>query len=105
MRKGVWEASTGKFPNLSDVALRALCIHLTSCASERNWKLWGRVYTSSRTHVAQKRAHKMITFCFNSRAQKSDMEDMGLQMAVVEGDVQKAAVNLVDEDEDGSDGE
>ena len=47
----------------------------------------------------------MITFCFNSRAQKSDMEDMGLQMAVVEGDVQKAAVNLVDEDEDGSDGE
>ena len=27
----------------------------------------------------------MITYCFNSRAQQADMEDMGLQLAVVEG--------------------
>ena len=62
MRKTVWEATMERFPNLSEVALRVLSIHPTSCASERKWELWGRVYMSSRTALGKQRAQKMITF-------------------------------------------
>jgi hypothetical protein len=62
MRKAVWEAAKTQYPTLSEVALRVLSIHPTSCASERNWKLWGRVYTASRTALGKNRAQKMFTF-------------------------------------------
>jgi hypothetical protein len=36
-----------KYPLLSEVALRVMSVHPTSAAPERNWSLWGRVYTSA----------------------------------------------------------
>jgi hypothetical protein len=101
MRKAVWEAAKAQYPTLSEVALRALSIHPTSCASERNWKLWGRVYTASRTALGKNRAQKMITFCFNNRAQKAHMEDMGLQLAVIEGNAHAPTANAEREDSEG----
>jgi hypothetical protein len=61
------------------VALKLLVMHPTSASTERNWSLWGRVYVASRNALARiERARKMITFCFNSRAQKGSMEDLDL---------------------------
>ena len=54
-------------------------------ATERNWGLWGLVYTTSRNALGMERAKKMITFCFNSRAQGASIEDFGLLLSVVEG--------------------
>jgi hypothetical protein len=49
-RKGFWRRDGNcKYPDLAKVALRLLAAHSTSASTERNWTLWGRVYTSVRT--------------------------------------------------------
>jgi hypothetical protein len=106
MRKAVWETAKTQYPTLNKVALCVSSIHPTSCASERNWKLWGRVNAAIRTALGKNRAQKIITFCLN-RAKQADMEDMGLQLVVIGGNVYAAAVNAkvnaAEEDYDGSD--
>lgn len=69
---------------LSEVALRLLCCHPTSCAAERNWSLWAKVFLASRSSLGLERGRKLITFCFNSRAKSTDMSDFDLTLAVVE---------------------
>ena len=87
-RKGVWKRyGAHHFPKLTPIALRLLCCHPTSCAAERNWSLWGRVFQSSRSALALERARKMISFCFNSRAQGATLSDFDLTLAVVANDV------------------
>jgi hypothetical protein len=88
MRKGVWKRyGQDVFPELSTVALRLMSIHPTSCAAERNWSVWGRLYTSARNALGAERAKKMIAFSFNSRAQKVSMTDLFLDLALVEGEI------------------
>jgi hypothetical protein len=88
MRKGVWQRyGQDAFPELSAVALRLMSMHPTSCAAERNWSVWGRLYTSARNALGAERAKKMIAFSFNSRAQKASMTDLALDLALVEGEV------------------
>jgi hypothetical protein len=84
MRKGFWKRfGRTKYPLLSEVALRVMSVHPTSAATERNWSLWGRVYTSARNALGLERAKKMITFCFNDRAKAVDQDDFGLLLSVV----------------------
>jgi hypothetical protein len=90
VRKGLWKKAATSMPELSDVAIRVLCVHPTFCATERNWKMWGRVFTAARTHLGKSRAQKMISFCFNTRAQHLDMSDLALQLDVVERNVEAA---------------
>lgn len=86
MRKGVWKRYGSKqYPALAQVALRLLSMHGTSAATERNWALWGRVYTASRNRLGLERAKKLISFCFNSRAQSTSTDDFELLLSVVEG--------------------
>jgi hypothetical protein len=73
------------YPVLADAAIRLLCVHGTSCATERNWALWGRVYTASQNTLGLERAKKLIAFCFNSRAEVLRIDDFGLLLSVVEG--------------------
>jgi hypothetical protein len=86
MRKGVLKRY-GKtdFPELAEVVLRLLSLHPTSAATERNWSLWGRVYTSARNALGLKRAKKLIVFCFNSWFKLVSQDDFGLLLSVVEG--------------------
>jgi hypothetical protein len=44
--------------------------------------MWGRVFTAACTHFGKTRAQKMISFCFNTRAQHLDMSDLALQLDV-----------------------
>jgi hypothetical protein len=68
-RKWLWKRyGRQTFPALSDAAIRLLCVHGTSCATGRNWALWGRVYTASQNNLGMERTKKLIAFCFNSRA-------------------------------------
>jgi hypothetical protein len=84
-RKGVWRRyGVEAHGALAKVALRLLSMHATSAASERNWALWGRVYGASRNALGMERAKKLITFCFNSRAEKARVDDFGLLLSVME---------------------
>lgn len=74
------------FPELAAVALRSMSVHPTSCAAERNWSIWGRLYTASRNALGAERAKKMIAFSFNSRAQKASMVDLALDLALVQSE-------------------
>jgi hypothetical protein len=66
------------------VALRLLAAHSTSSSAERNWTLWGRVYTSARTALGLERAKKLITFCFNDHCRVADQNDFHLLLETVE---------------------
>ncbi len=49
-----------RFPLLSMVAVRVLSMHTTSCACERNWSLWGRVFAKGRSSLLIATAEKVI---------------------------------------------
>jgi hypothetical protein len=84
MRTGFWRRfGYTKYQLLSEVALRVMSVHPTPAATERNWSLCGRVYTSARNALGLERAKEMITFCFND----CDQGDFGLLLSVVEGKV------------------
>lgn len=84
-RASVWrKKGADLWPELTKVALQLLAMHPTSASTERNWSLWGRVYTASRNSLSLERARKMITYCFNSRAQQASMEDFDLLLSTVE---------------------
>jgi hypothetical protein len=87
MRKGLWKKyASQQYPALAKVVVRLLCLHATSAATERNWSLWGRVYTSARNALGLERAKKLITFCFNDRAEVQDQNDFALLLSVIEGE-------------------
>ena len=46
--------------------------------------MWGRVFTSARSHPRKLRAQKMHTFGYNNQAQQLDTSDIALQLEVVE---------------------
>jgi hypothetical protein len=59
---------------LADVAQRLLRAHVTSAATERDWSLWGRVYNSSRSQLAQERDKKLIAICSDAKSKKLSTE-------------------------------
>ena len=59
----------------------------TSAATERNWSLWGRVFTAARSRLGLVGAKKLITFCFNDRAAIKSDDDFHLLLSVMERDV------------------
>jgi hypothetical protein len=82
MRANVWVKS-GKFPALTEVVKRLMACHATTCAAERNWSLWGRIYTSARNALGMERAKKMISICTNSRAHAEDA--FAVSLSVIDG--------------------
>jgi hypothetical protein len=62
-RRGWWNrAAKQMYPYLTIIAaVRLLSMHSTTCAAERNWSLWGNVYTKARNRLlAISRAEKLI---------------------------------------------
>jgi hypothetical protein len=55
-RRGVWSRFGDAHPELQATVLRLMACHATACATERNWSLWGRVYSSARNSLAAERA-------------------------------------------------
>jgi hypothetical protein len=87
MRKGLWHRYREvKYPALATVAPRLFSIHPMSASTERNWSLWGRVYTAARNALGLERAKALITFCFNDSCQVTDERDFELLLSAVEGE-------------------
>ena len=87
VRQNVWGKLGEDLPDLRDVVLRLMSCHATSCATERNWSLWGRVFTAARNGLGAERAKKLITICTNSRTHSVE-SDFAVTLKVVEGELQ-----------------
>jgi hypothetical protein len=87
MRLDIWKrCGTKGFASLAKVVQRLSACHATSCAAERNWSLWGSVYSASRNALGIERSKKLITICANSRQVREN--DCAVSLAVVEGDIE-----------------
>ena len=83
----MWEKFGDELPKLQEVALRLLPCHATSASTERNWSLWGRIYSSARSCLGMNNAKAMITICAAEKSKVSERDAMALTLDVIEGDV------------------
>jgi hAT family C-terminal dimerisation region len=69
-RRGWWSrvAIDHGFPLIAQAAVRLLSCHVTSCATERNWSLWGNIYQKARCNLALERATKLVAIRHNDRS-------------------------------------
>jgi len=59
--RNFWLTKANKlFPLLAVAANKLLPAHATSCAAERNWSAWGRIYTSLRNKLDLETAEKLV---------------------------------------------
>jgi hypothetical protein len=58
------------FVFIAEAAGRLISMHTTSCSSERNWSLWGKVFSSrsTRSSLGKEQGEKMIFIRGNSIA-------------------------------------
>ena len=67
-RRGWWRVAAGKgFPLVATAAKKLLSCHVTACATERNWSLWGNIYVKARNRLALERAKKLIGIRHNGK--------------------------------------
>jgi hypothetical protein len=81
-----WRTHAAKegFPLLAKAAVKLLSCHPTSCASERNWSLWGNIYAKARCNLALERATKLIAIRHNSAAAADyDVDDVEVTLALL----------------------
>jgi hAT family C-terminal dimerisation region len=75
-RVNFWaQHASARYPKLAPLAVRLLGMHATSCASERNWSIWGNIYTKARSSLALSRAEKLVYVRGNSKADPAAGKD------------------------------
>jgi hypothetical protein len=78
MRRKWWRQAE-QYPHVSKAAMRLLSMHVTTCASERNWSLWGRTYVKGRSKLEVEKAAKLIYVKGNSQEKGSQDEEVTLE--------------------------
>jgi hypothetical protein len=77
-RRNFWQGHmSSKFPRMAAVAARLLSAHVTSCATERNWSLFGNIFSKTKNRLALERAQKIAFIRGNSR------ESMGADQEIM----------------------
>lgn len=82
VRRAVWgsQATMGKeYPAISPVARQLLSLHATSCAPERNWSLWGKLYRKDRSRLALSRAEKLVAVSSAAKVAHKDLKSSELK--------------------------
>jgi hypothetical protein len=69
-RRGLWTKNLAKngFPLLALCADRLLSMHATSAASERNWSVWGHIFTKYRTRLGLIKGEMLVFIRGNSES-------------------------------------
>ncbi|EFJ41638.1 hypothetical protein VOLCADRAFT_98396 [Volvox carteri f. nagariensis] len=83
-----------QYPALANVADRVLRMHTTTCAAERNWSLWGNIFSKARNRLAQERAEKLIYIRQNDDSNKgkgSRLSDEEVVMTLLAAEDEKSA--------------
>ena len=61
MRLMFWATwAAAEFPTLAVAASKLLAMHVTTCSSERNWSVWGQVYTKGRSRLSISLGEKIV---------------------------------------------
>ena len=58
--------------------------HVTSCATERNWSLFGNIFTKTRNRLLLKKAHKMAFIHANSRMGQAGRLDEEIRLSLID---------------------
>lgn len=66
LRRGWWDVNSAHFPHIAAAAIKLLSFHVTSCATERNWSVWGRLCTKTTNRRVLERAAKLVTIMTSS---------------------------------------
>lgn len=77
-----------KYPVLSKVAPVYLSMHSTSCASERNLSVFGRLYDKLRSSLHLTRGEKMVYLAVNDRMQKGTLDASKEQLQFNDSDLE-----------------
>jgi hypothetical protein len=86
-----WNLMKGRYPILSDVAIRILSIPATSAASERNWSTFGFIHSKLRNKLHEKRVEKIVYMFWNLRILRSLEKPLTIE-GWVEKVLQKKAI-------------
>jgi hAT family C-terminal dimerisation region len=74
-RMKCWEkVLSSEYPQLAKVAAKYLAMHSTSCASERNLSVFGRLFDKLRGKLHLSRGEKMVYLAVNDRMKKGDLD-------------------------------
>ena len=65
---------------MSAVAARLLSAHVTSCATERNWSLFGNIFSKTKNRLALERAKKLAFIRGNSKGSTGADEEVMLSV-------------------------
>ena len=71
-------------PLIASAAGRLLSAHVTSCATERNWSLFGNIFTKTRNRLLLKKAHKMAFIHANSRMGQAGRLDEEIRLSLID---------------------
>lgn len=73
------------FPTMAAAAGRLLSAHVTSCSTERNWSLFGHIFTKTKNRLALERAKKVAYIRSNSSSGATGAdEEVALSLADIE---------------------
>ena len=84
-RRGVWTEILSKegFPLVAQCAERLMCMHASAAASERNWSVWGQIYTKYRTRLELKKGEKLAYIRGNTAADElADPPDLFSELEI-----------------------
>ncbi|KAG1660239.1 hypothetical protein FOA52_007636 [Chlamydomonas sp. UWO 241] len=93
-RRGLWTKNLANngFPLLALCADRLLSMHAASAASERNWSVWGHIFTKCNTHLGLIKGEMLVFICGNSETviitDGDEFEEISLEMLeeILEGE-------------------
>jgi hypothetical protein len=79
LRRFFWQQyAANEFPFMAKAAVRLLSMHVTTCASERNWSIWGKVYTKDRSRLGLSLGEQIVYIRGNLAGGCSNSEDVVL---------------------------
>jgi hypothetical protein len=74
------------FPIIAKVAVRLLSMHSTTCATERNWSIWGALFRKSRSRLQLERAEKLVFLKgWLSKQSSNEESEQALMLQLLEG--------------------
>jgi len=69
---------------MAAAAIRLMSAHVTSCASERNWSLFGNIFSKTKNRLALERARKIAYVRANSSMSSTVEPEEGIMLSVAD---------------------
>jgi hypothetical protein len=74
-----WEVYACKvYPLMAKAAVRLLSMHVSTCASECNWSIWGKEFSKDRNRLGSTLGEQIVFICGNLKGGCSDSDDVVL---------------------------